>query len=79
VIGKKKLIEGVEKAMEIQKRLVLHLNRHIASAVTHGSLGGEQKEKMLEKFQEMAVTHTKHFAALESIMEEIKNGETNVY
>lgn len=79
MIGRRKLLESIDKALEVQRRLILHLNRHIASAVTHGSLGEKEKEAMLERFQAMVITHTKHSSTLESIREEILSGDINVY
>jgi hypothetical protein len=79
VIGRKNLLEKIDSAIELQKRIVLHLNRHIASAVTHGSLEEVDKKEILEKFQSMAITHTKHSALLAEIKEEIQSGDSNVY
>ncbi|MFA6636688.1 MAG: hypothetical protein WCV56_06265 [Candidatus Omnitrophota bacterium] len=79
MISKKRLLFGVDEALGIQKRLIILLNRHISAAVSFSELDVREKEDILEKFQSMVITHTKHTEILMSIKEEIESGEANVY
>ena len=79
MISRKKLLRGIDDAIETQKRLVTLLNRHIAAAIAHGSLHAQEKETMLEKFHAMVITHTKHSAVLQVIKEDVLSGDSNVY
>jgi len=79
VITRKKLLQNIDSAIELQKRLISLLNRHLASAITYGSLGAEERKSMMKRFQDMVLMHTKHSATLQSIREEILGGEENVY
>ena len=79
MITRKKLLQNIDSAIELQKRLISLLNRHLASAITHGSLGAEERKSMMKRFQDMVLMYTKHSATLQSIREEILGGEENVY
>jgi hypothetical protein len=79
MIKKEKLLRGIDSAMDIQKQLVPLLNKHVSASVSFSSLSANEKEKMAEKFQSMAIMHTKHMDTLKSIKEEISKGASNVY
>jgi hypothetical protein len=79
MIKKEKLLRGIDSAMDIQKQLVPLLNKHVSASVSFSSLSANEKEKMAEKFQSMAIMHTKHMDTLQSIKEEISKGASNVY
>ena len=79
MISKKKLLTGVNEALGVQKRLIMLLNRHISAAVSFSELNAREKNDILEKFQAMVITHTKHAETLMSIKEEVESGEANVY
>jgi hypothetical protein len=79
MIKKEKLLRGIDFAMDIQKQLVPLLNKHVSASVFFSELPGKDKEKIAQRFQEMAIIHTKHMDTLKSIKEEIIKGGDHVY
>jgi abortive infection bacteriophage resistance protein len=79
MIKKEKLLRGIDSVMDIQKQLVPLLNKHVSASVFFSGLPGKDKEKIAQRFQEMAVIHTKHMDTLKSIKEEIIKGGDRVY
>ena len=79
MIKKEKLLRGIDFAMDIQKQLVPLLNKHVSASVFFSGLPGKDKEKIAQRFQEMAVIHTKHMDTLKSIKTEIAEGDGRVY
>ncbi len=79
MIKKEKLIRGIDSTMDIQKRLVPLLNKHVAASMFFSGLPDKDKEKIAQRFQAMAIIHTKHMDTLKSIKEEITKGGGHVY
>ena len=79
MIKKEKLVHGVNSVMDIQKQLVPLLNKHVSASVFFSGLPDKDKEKIIQRFQSMAIMHTKHMDTLKSIKEEIIKGGGNVY
>ena len=79
MIKKEKLVHAIESAMDIQKQLIPILNKHVSASVFFSSLPESDKENIIQRFQYMAIAHTKHIDTLESIKQEIIKGNGHVY
>jgi hypothetical protein len=79
MIKKEKLLSGIDSIIGIQKQLIPLLNKHVSASVSFSGLSAGDKEGIIKRFQEIAITHTKHMDILKSIKEEAEKGANNVY
>jgi hypothetical protein len=79
MIKRERLIRGIDTTMDIQKRLVPLLNKHVSASVSFSGIAEKDKEEIFGKLQAMAITHTKHADTLKSIKDEILKGGGHVY
>jgi hypothetical protein len=79
MIKKDKLIQKINSAIDIQKRLVPLLNKHVSASVFFSGLNSKEKDEIAQQFQEMSIAHTKHIDILTSIKDELSKGSANVY
>ncbi len=78
MIKKERLIKKIESLMNLEKRAVPLLNRHIASSLFFSELKEGERKAILEAFQKIAVTQAKHLETLNQVKDEALKMETDV-
>ena len=79
MIKKDKLLSAVNSLIDMEKRLIPLLSRHIASSLFLSGLDKKAQGEIVERFQKAAVTGTKHVELLEGIKDEVTRGTADVY
>jgi hypothetical protein len=79
MIRKKKLIDKIKAALEIENRLIPLFNKHISSSLDFSKLKKQDKEAIIEKFQSYTLMLKKHINTLEDIEKTVEGGQRDVY
>lgn len=79
MIKKDKLLRHVGLLIDSEKRLIPLLNRHISSSLFFSGLDKRDSDAIIERFQNIVLTHTKHIETLNGIREEVSKGKSDVY
>ncbi|MFA5270817.1 MAG: hypothetical protein WC412_00555 [Candidatus Omnitrophota bacterium] len=79
MIKKEKLLESLESLAALEKSKNPLLNRHVSSALFFSDLKPQERSAILEKFQKISVTQSKHLEVLGQIKEEILKNKKDVY
>jgi len=79
MIGKDKLLLQIDKVARQEEELIPLLNRHISSALFFSGLDQRERDKIIDRFQEMVIKQREHISILNEMKKEIREGGTNVY
>jgi hypothetical protein len=79
MIQKDKLSKQIDKLIDLEKRTIPLLNKHVSSSLFFSNLKKDERNKIVEYFQNMAITKTKHIDILNSIRDELMKGKKDVY
>jgi len=79
MIKKANLLGKIDELLAMDKSIVPLLNKHISSSLFFSVLKGPERKAILDNFQKMVITKTKHIEALNSIRSEIAKGKSDVY
>ncbi len=79
MLKKEKVIKGIESLINLEKRVLPLLNRHISSSLFFSELKESERNAILEAFQKIAVAQGKHSETLNQIKDEALKMKTDVY
>jgi len=79
MIKKDKLLDRLNELMLLEKSLIPVLNRHISSSLFLSGLKEEDRKRIVEYFQSMAIRQTKHVEMLDELKDEVAGGNVDVY
>jgi len=79
MIKKANLLGKIDVLLGLDKGIAPLLNKHISSSLFFSVLKGSEQKAILDSFQKMVVTKTKHIEALNGIRNEIAKGKSDVY
>ncbi len=74
MIKKDKLLDRLNELMNLEKSLIPLLNRHISSSLFLSDLKEEDRKRIVEYFQSMAIRQTKHVEMLDELKDEVAGG-----
>ena len=79
MIQKDRLVHQIDAIIDSKKRLIPLLNKHISSSLFFSGLKSEERNAIIERFQNIVITQTKHLEILRGIKDEAAKGKSNVY
>ena len=79
MIKKDKLTRQIDAIIDSKKRIIPLLNKHISSSLFFSGLKPEERNAIIERFQNIVITQTKHMEILRGIKDEMAKGKSNVY
>lgn len=79
MIKKEKILQQIEELLNLEKRLIPLLNKHVSSTLPFSQINKNEQGKIIEQFQQFAVTKTRHLEVLGTIKQEIEKGKKDVY
>lgn len=79
MIKKEKVLNQIGILADSEKRLIPLLNRHVSSSLFFSGLDKRESDAIIERFQNIVLTCTKHVETLNGIKEEISKGKNDVY
>ena len=79
MIKRDKLTRQIDAIIDSKKRLIPLLNKHISSSLFFSGLKSEERNVIIERFQNIVITQTKHLEILRGIKDEVAKGKSNVY
>ena len=79
MIKKEKLLGQIDRLLELEKRVIPLLNKHFSSTLFFSDLNKKERDKIIEQFQQTAVTKTRHLEVLKTIKQELEKGKKDVY
>lgn len=79
MIKKEKLLKKLESLVILEKSKNPLLNRHISSSLFFSELKPQERKAILDKFQEISITQSRHLKILDQIKDEISKGKKDVY
>ena len=79
MMKKDRLICQIGAIIDSKKRLIPLLNKHISSSLFFSGLKPEERNTIIERFQNIVITQTKHMEILKGIKDEAEKGKSDVY
>ena len=79
MVKKDKLLHQIDKLIDLEKRIIPLLNKHISSSLFFSNLKEDDRKIMAENLQNIAIIKTKHLDVLNSIKDETTRGKSDVY
>ena len=79
MMKKDRLICQIGAIIDSKKRLIPLLNKHISSSLFFSGLKPEERNTIIERFQNIVITQTKHMEILKGIKDEVVKGKSDVY
>ena len=79
MIKKDKLARQIDAIIDSKKRLIPLLNKHISSSLFFSGLKSEERNAIIERFQNIVIIQTKHMETLKGIKDEVAKGKNDVY
>ena len=79
MIKKDKLLNQIDKLINLEKTLIPLLNKHISSSLFFSNLKGDEQKKVIEYFQSVVIAKTKHIEILNGVKAEVTRREKDVY
>lgn len=79
MIQKDRLVHKIDAIIDSKKRLIPLLNKHISSSLFFSGLKPEERNAVIERFQNIVITQTKHMETLKEIKDEVAKGKSDVY
>lgn len=79
MIKKGRLIRQIDAIMDSKKRLIPLLNKHVSSSLFFSGLEPKERNAIIERFQNIVITQTKHMEILMGIKAEAAERKSDVY
>ena len=79
MMKKDRLVHQIDAIIDSKKRLIPLLNKHISSSLFFSGLKPEERNVIIERFQNIVITQTKHMEVVKGIKDEIVKGKSDVY
>ena len=79
MIKKDRLLSQIEQLINTEKSLIPLLNKHVTTSLFFSNLKDDEREKIIEYFQNLVISKTKHIEILEGIKSDVAGRERNVY
>ena len=79
MIKKDKLSNQIEKLIDLEKGLIPLLNKHVSASLFFSNLKKNDREEIVEYFQNVVIAKTKHIEILNRIKGDIMKGKRDVY
>jgi hypothetical protein len=79
MIRREKLLKQLEFLVTLVKKAAPLLNKHISSSLFFSELTEDERNKIVERFQDISVAQAKHIEILEQVRNEILKGKKDVY
>jgi len=79
MIKKDKLLNRMDKLINLEKSLIPLLNKHISSSLSFSNLKVDERKEIVEYFQNLVIAKTKHIEILNGVKTEVSRRERDVY
>lgn len=79
MIKKDKLLNRINTLIDLEKKLIPLLNRHISSSLFFSKLKEDDRNAIIEYFQNLVITKTRHIEILNNIRDEVTGRQSDVY
>jgi hypothetical protein len=79
MIDKEKLLGQIDKAIELEKRAVPLINKHVSASLAFSELKADEVDALMDRLRAIAATKARHVEMLEEIKEGILKGRKGVY
>ncbi len=79
MIKKDKLLSQINELINLEKSLIPLLNKHMSTSLFFSNLKEDEREKIIEHFQNLVIAKTKHIEILNGVKDEIARRERDVY
>lgn len=78
MISKDALLKKIDEALDLEKRLIPLLNKHISSSLFASGMDKAECDSITERFKDMALTAAKHVELLNGVRDEASRGKRDV-
>jgi len=79
MIQKDKLLSRINELTDLEKSLIPLLNKHITSSLFFSGLNEDDRNMIVEYFQNLVITKTGHIERLADIKNDLTGRDKNVY
>ena len=79
MIRKEELLKQLDLLSALVKKAAPLLNKHITSSLSFSELTDAERDKIVDRFQDISVAQAKHVEILEQVKKEILKGNKDVY
>ena len=79
MIKKDKLLNQIDKLINLEKSLIPLLNKHMSASLFFSNLKKDEREGIVEYFQSIVIAKTKHIEILNGVKTEVSRRERDVY
>ncbi len=79
MIRTEELLKQLELLVTLVKKAAPLLNKHISSSLFFSELTDDERNEIIERFQDISVAQAKHIEILDQIRNEALKGKKDVY
>ena len=79
MIKKDKLSNQIGKLIDLEQGIIPLLNKHVSASLFFSNLKKNDREEIVEYFQNTVIAKTKHIEILNGIKDDIMKGKRDVY
>ena len=79
MIKKDKLLKHIDELINLEKSLIPLLNKHMSTSLFFSNLKKDEREEIVEYFQNQVIAKTKHIEILNGVKNEAARRKKDVY